>query len=401
MKKVDQILKNGKITSDFDQVLTPKELDSLYFSLFRGQVTKDRKQYILFGKVGILTANVTYLGHPHPIYKKRIQLKDYYPEYVCENRKNGLTTLYVGVYTYNRTKLFVVFEPSTYEGKKSHNSSAHVYSMNLQYAQRVGQFSKIDAFGNRIHVFKRDHLVAYVKKTAGIIDLPEETEDIMNLLNGYLGGFVHSLPIEWKGVDSYREMMEKKFSKARGNRWPGWYFEFLFQNYLKDHPTDQIEWNEDKSENGIDLDLIFPKQKWVYGDAKADQINEDILGNDFDAFEKVITEHNGTVYYICALYNAEKDSDHGYQVSQYWNSLRDANKAYTSIDELKKRAGKSMKYSVKMQSINVLKIDKDAYEILKETPFFQGVNSNGKPRAPKLKVKKDMIAAMSVIEYRF
>ena len=55
-----------------------------------------------------------------------------------------------------------------------------------------------------------------------------------------------------------------------------------------------------------------------------------------------------------------------------------------------------MKYSVEIESINILKIDKDMYEILRGNPFNQGVNSDGRPRSPKLKVKKDMISALSV-----
>ena len=35
--------------------------------------------------------------------------------------------------------------------------------------------------------------------------------------------------------------------------------------------------------------------------------------------DTVIKDNHGTVYYICCLYKAEKDSDHQYMVSKYWN----------------------------------------------------------------------------------
>lgn len=146
MKQTEQILRNGNIVVDYDQTLTTKEIKMLMHELFNPVVKEDDKQFILYNKIALLACNVTYLGNPHPIYKKRIQLKSYYLDYLTKNSANNLKTLYLGIYTYKRTRLFVVFEPSTYASKKSHNSSAHVYSINLQYAQKVGKFSKVDAY---------------------------------------------------------------------------------------------------------------------------------------------------------------------------------------------------------------------------------------------------------------
>ncbi len=396
MKKIDQILKNGKVTQDLDQTLSTKEIDDLYKDMFGLNFTKDRKQCILFNKVGVLTANVTYLGNPHPIYKKRIQLKDYYPEYAKSNSDKGLKTIFVGIYTYNETRLFVVFEPGTYLKKKSHNSSAHVFSMNLQYAQRAGEFFKTDGFDNKVHIFKPEHFKEYVKSLAGIEPVVSDYEDVIKTIKDYFVSFFSSFQKDWNGIKSYKEMISNGYQNARQNRWPGWYFEYLFRNYLQSHETKDIAWNSNKKKDGIDLDLVFPTKEWVYGDLKADQIDEDILGNNFESFEKVVVQHNGVVYYICALYKAEKDSKHDYVTSKFWNSLRDEDKKYKNDVELQNRAGKQMKYSVKIESINILKIDKNMYEILKENPFNQGRNSDGKPRNPKLKVKKDMISALSV-----
>ena len=396
MKKVDQVLKNGHVVKDYDQTLSPKQIDALFKGLFGDEFQKDGKQRVLFGRVGVLAANVTYLGNKHPEYKKRIQLKDYYPEYATSNAKKGLKTVYVGIYTYNKTQLFVVFEPGTYLKKKSHNSSAHVFSMNLQYAQRAGEFTKTDGFGNKIHVFKTQHFIGYMKSLAGIEPLETDYEGIIKLIQEYLVSFFEGLPKEWNGIESYKEMSASNYGNARQNRWPGWYFEYLFQNYLKDHETTEIAWNSDKREGGIDLDLVFPMKEWTYGDLKADQTDEDILGNNFESFDKAVVDHNGVVYYICALYKAESDSKHGYETTKYWNSLRDEERRYKDEKELENRAGKQMKYSVEIESINILKIDKDMYEILRGNPFNQGVNSDGRPRSPKLKVKKDMISALSV-----
>lgn len=400
MEKTDQILKNGHLCFDNDQKLTKKEMDALFQSLFKNDLAKDGKQYVAFNKVGILTANITYLGNPHPLYKKRIQLKNYFLDYYHKNLGTGIKTIYVGVYTYNESQLFVVFDPKTYVTKKSHNSSAHIFSTNLQYAQKVGEFLKTDSFGNSIHVFKKSLFIEYVQKLAKLENDVLDYDYVVDLVKTNLKDFIIELPRVWNGLDAYKEMAKANYKMARQNRWPGWYFEFLLQNFILEHHIADIAWNADKKKGGIDLDLIFPSKPWTYGDVKADQEEEDILGNKFQCFDEIINEHGGTVYYICLLYKADKDSAHDYAVTRYWNTLRDEDKAYTDLESIR-NGGKNMKYSVTLQSLNVLKIDRNAYEIVKENPFYQGRNSNGKAREPKLKIKKDLIESLSIYSVNF
>ena len=395
MTKTEQVLKNGNIVEDYDQTLTSKQIKELLFGLFKPVIKEDGKQFVLYNKIGLLACNITYLGNPHPIYKKRIQLKTYYLDYLKRNSSNNIQTIYLGIYTYNKTRLFVVFEPTTYAGKKSHNSSAHIYSINLQYAQRAGSFSKIDAFGNSIHVFNTYEFVRYIKKMAGD-PIHIETDEILKAINDYVVSFKSVIKPEWKGIDCYKEMVSASDNNAKQGEWPGWYFEYLFKKYLKDNKSSSIEWHSSKKEDEIDLDLKFKNHDWVYGDLKADQIKHDILGNSLECLDTVIRDNKGIVYYICCLYKAEKDSDHNYEVSKYWNNLRDEDKRYSSEEELKNRYGKRMKYSVKPEMLCVLKIDSIMYEILRKNPFNQGLNSNGQDRKPKLKVTKDMINALSV-----
>lgn len=397
MKKVEQVTRSGNIVFDYDQILSTKEIQSLMCELFGRVLRRDGKQFILYEKIGILACNVTYLGHPHPLYKKRIQLKKYYLDYLTKNSKNGLVTLYVGIYTYKRTRLFVVFEPATYAYKKSHNSSAHIYSINLQYAQKAGSFKKVDAFGNTIRVYNTYEFVRYIKTLGGENVGGVTSEDIVSLINDMLNDFKNSIPSRWNGIDCYKEMLEANDSNARQGEWQGFYLEYLFKNYIKDKKISKISWNSNKTEGGIDLDFKFEDSEWIYGDLKSDQINHDILGNSFDTLDTVIKEHNGTVYYVCCLYTSEKDSDHSYEVTRFWNSLRD--NPYKTDDEIRKRYGVRMKFSVEVKQICAIKIDSITYELLKKNPFAQGRNSNGSERKPKLKVTKDMINALSVYSY--
>ena len=399
MKKTEQILKNGEITIDYDQTLSKKEIKNLMFDLFEPVIREDEKQFVLYNKIGVLACNVTYLGNPHPIYKKRIQLKQYYLDYLARNSVNNLKTVYLGIYTYKKTRLYVVFEPTTYAGKKSNNSAAHVFSINLQYAQRAGKFSKVDSFGNSIQIFNTYEFVRYIKSLASDPLGGQTGVEILNMLNERLIEFKKNIPTEWNGIECYKEMIEKHDPNARQGEWQGWYFEHLFKQYLKNNDVHEIVWHSDKSDDGVDLDVKFPKFEWTYGDLKADQINHDILGNSFESLDAVIKDNNGIVYYICCLYKAEKDSDHNYQVTRYWNTLRD--EPYTSEEDIKSRYGKRMKYSVTPKKLCVLKIDSLTYELLKKNPFAQGVNSDGNERKPKLKVNKDMITALSIFSQDF
>ncbi len=399
MKKVEQINRSGSIVIDYDQTLTIKQIKDLLFELFEPVIRQDEKQFVLYEKIGILACNVTYLGNPHPAYKKRIQLKNYYLDYLAKNSAQNIKTLYVGIYTYNKTKLFVVFEPATYAGKKSNNSAAHVYSINLQYAQKVGTFHKIDHFGNSISIFNTYEFVRYIKSIAGDPLGGTDGHDVIEMIKANLSEFSNSVPKKWNGIDCYRELINANDPNARQGEWQGWYFEYLFRKYLENNDVKDISWHADRSDGGINLDLKFNNSDWTYGDLKADQIDHDILGNSFETLDTVIKDNNGTVYYICCLYQSEKDSTHGYVVTKYWNSLRDD--PYDNDEDLKNRYGKRMKFSVLPKRLCVIKLDSITYSILKKNPFAQGVNSDGNERKPKLKVSKDMVAAISVYSKDF
>lgn len=396
MKKVEQVKRNGQIVIDYDQKLSTSEIERLLFGLFNPIIKKENKQYILYDKIALLACNVTYLGNPHPVHKKRIQLKTYYLDYLESNKKRNLKTIYVGIYTYNKTRLFVVFEPGTYANKKSHNSSAHVYSLNLQYAQRQGIFEKTDAFGNRIHIYNTYEFVRYIKMLANDPVYIEEDE-LNKLINNCVKSFGATLKSEWNGVDCYRELIADNDNNAKQGEWPGWYFEYIFKKFIKENNISEVEPYASKKKGDIDLDVKFINEEWVFGDLKADQINSDILGNSLECLDKVIKQNHGTVYYICCLYKAEKDSLHDYEVTKFWNScLRDVGKRYSTLEELKNGYGRKMKYSVKPKMLCVLKIDECIYDVLKDKPFNQGLNSDGNERKPKLKITKSMMQEIMI-----
>lgn len=393
MKQVEQVLSDGSVVLDYDDPCVRGDVDKLFRRLFPAQVARDDKQLILFGNVGILTAAVTYLGHPWTLEKKRIQLKDYFPEYYQKNIRHGIDTLYVGIYHYGGLYLYVIFNPADYHGKKSHNSSAHVQTFDLQYAVRAGRYDKVDGMGNHITILDEAHFAKYIKDKSWLASR-STYEDVMQMLYDYFAHFLIQMPKKWNGIDCYKEMLAAHDNNAKQGEWQGFYFEYLFKKALRENPTDLVQWWSSKKDSDIDFDLVLPQKPWTYGDLKAESIDSDILGNSLESLEKVITEHGGRVLYFCCLCNSEKDSAHEYKVTKFWNQYRD--NPYESEEEMADRYGKKMKYSVTPKEFRILNIDKTAFDILKEKPFNQGVNSNGKARKPKLKVTKGLIDALTV-----
>ena len=113
-------------------------------------------------RYAIRAKNITYLGNPHPAFKKRIQipgdLQAFYRDAVAE----GLTPVLLGVYTHEDNELFCEFNIEDFIEKKANNSSAHVYTSDLSMAAAEGIFQKTDYFGNRITVFRTDMVAAFL-----------------------------------------------------------------------------------------------------------------------------------------------------------------------------------------------------------------------------------------------
>lgn len=395
MEKIDQVLANGSSKEDFDQPLKTPEIFLQLKKLFGSSVKQDYKQFIVYDQVALLVANITYLGHPWQPYKKRIQLKSYYPDYLVRNSKNRLRSFYVGIYHYEEVILFAVFDPATYESKKSHNSSAHVQTYDLQYAIKKGFYSKVDKNGNRISILTPKYFKNFIESKVGKAELDEKLA-YEDLIQDYLKAFVGTLPKTWLGIPCYKEMTAAKDNNAKQGEWVGFYFEYRMKKYLADHPTDVVRWNSDKRSTGIDLDVQFPKRDWFYGDLKADAYGKAIPGNSFDTMDEVIKNHHGRVWYINLGCKEEKDSDHEYQVSKFWDLLRGGKYKKAAYVGLKERYGRRMKYSATPVVFQILNIDETALEILRKHPFKQGLNSDHKARKEKLQITKDIMDALCI-----
>lgn len=374
--KVEQIY-NGNVVEDYGEILSKSELQYFLKNVFPSLSVKDNnylygnyngKDYCIFYK------NVSYLGNPHPIFKKRIQLPLDFKKVYEENKSKNIETLLIGVYKYRDNILLCDFDTKTYITKKSHNSSAHVYTIDLLNGERNGLFVKKDIRGNIITVFKKERVFDYLDNK--LFNDNIKTVEIFDTLDD----FFMNLAKEWFGLEVYSDMINNNYKNKFQPEWPGFYLEYKLDEYLRNNKKENvISFYQNKKKDQIDLDLKFPKLGF-YGDLKAHSIESGgIQGNDYATIMKLLK--NQSIYYIVANHETEKDSNHNYEITKFWNQKQNKK-------DLMSYGGK-MKYSVKIKSYYILELNK--YNKKYIDIFYQGKNSDGSPRNPKISISMKKI----------
>lgn len=436
MKIVEQVNSHGEIEMGVDTSLNPTAIYNQLQKYFPN-IGKDGN--LIVGefqniKYSVLIKNITYLGHPHPLYKKRIQISGL-PEFYDESIKKKYFPLMLGIYTHDDITLFCDFDINTYLTKKSHNSSAHVYTDDLAAVfneENGGIFQKEDYFKNTITVFKTEYIESFLidKLNIGrsIKDVKYEItqEDLITsippdyfcfnrsgdlvtssgvsepwfvfvanepekILNKVFGDFFGTQSKIWNGICCYKEMIESNYKNKFQPEWAGFYLEYKFEEYIKDHNLLSIaNFAQDRSENGIDLDLFFPTLN-SYGDLKAHSSNSRaIQGNDWSTIFDILSsrEYNNHIYYIVCEHNTYKDKDHDYEVTKFWN------RAQNKANEMS--YSKRMKNSVQLTKYYILDINNANKEYL--TKFRQGINSDGHLREPKIMIESENLDKFIIAE---
>ena len=129
------------------------------------------------------------------------------------------------------------------------------------------------------------------------------------------------------------------------------------------------------------MDLYFPTIE-AYGDLKAhSEGSRGIQGNDWNTVLGLINGQGekNHVYYIVCEHSTEKDSLHDYEVTKFWNTAQGKGNLMSYSARMKNR--------VKLKKAYILDINFSNREHL--TKFKQGLNSNGKPREPKIMIEQD------------
>lgn len=373
MKKVEQINRNGVVVIEEDNILGKKEIQALLSMYF--PVEKENNYFIFYKnnkKYYLLVKNITYLGHPHPIHKKRIQVPTGWAPLL--KRENSFL---LGIYRHKNSAVFALFDKK----QRGKSSSAHISTIDILKAVESGIFHKTDKQNNDLVVFRADKLievfVALLKREK--IGNTKEIE-IFDIFSG-------KIEKKWDGVRSYKEMIKANFSQALQPEWPGFYLEYKFEKFLNDNTAYKKTciYIRDKKIGGLDFDIKFTDGKF-FGDLKThSEKSSSVLGNDKESVERVIREHNKLWYIVLELI-PRKDSDFGCTVSKFWNrklnELRGADKKDDSY------CGR-MKHDVVLINFYILEINKFNKRYISD--FEQPRNSDGKPREVKIKIdRKDI-----------
>lgn len=407
---IQQVNEYGQIEYGVDESLSTSELYNVLYSYFPN-ISYDKKYKLICGEYKnksytIRVKNITYLGNPHPSFKKRIQIANDLKEFYNLSIKLKKHPILLGVYSYCGNIVFCEFAINNFINKGANNSSAHVYASDIQNAVIDDYFQKVDGFGNRITAFSP---IAINNVLNEILNIPYESKrDVVaneknkNIKSQFskvtinkLSDFFSNQNKTWLGMDCYDEMCKDNYKNKFQAEWAGFYLEYKMEKYVNDeHIEDYIKILHNKKNKQIDLDLFF-KDINSFGDLKMhSEESRGIQGNDKSTIFSILNskKYYNHIYYIVCEHSTIKDSTCGYVVTKFWNRLKCKNKKVINLMSYSAR----MKNRVTIRKWMILDINNDNKNYL--TIYKQGLNSNGKPRKPKIMVESDNIKKFSIYE---
>ncbi len=371
--KCEQINSCMQMVLDYDQKLTKREefLTVLKkalgenVSLVKYQGTKDVYLYKSNGVDHyLICAAVTYLGNPHPLFKKRMQLKKWYKDFYHEYKNKPNTTInLVGVYHYDGMELYCDFNLSDYIGRKLNSSSAHVYINDIFQAMKNGTFEKVDINGNRITVVKGIYLKDF-------FDGIKTENPAIKLFQKFNLQFSFN---RWLRADEcIRIMLDNNWYQAKGTEWPGWFLEFRVDEFIQKEncaPIMLYTGNKNKSEGMLDFDLFFGSMNF-YGDLKASDIGKkEAPGNDQQNTLDAISKY-GRLWYIIYEHETIKDTSRNNEMAIARMKLTEPD--YKDGDHVSYLT--RMKHSVNFKKMQIFELNAvNMHSILSD--FNQGHNS--------------------------
>ena len=405
----EQITLDKSLVVAQDQPLTDKQLQSCLIDVLGEKkckiLTIPARKWVLEYKDGnkvyhLLVRTCTYLGNPHPIYKKRVQLPLWFNEYTnAINKQNSnIDVRYIGVYHYGDEHhgdniIFVDFKKDTYLTKKGHNSSAHVYTNDLFQAMTYGVFKKEDNFGNIISAIRKDKFRDYITSKVA------ETNTLFDLFRKFNCGFSFG---QWlKALDVIKEMHQNKWQHWRHAEWAGWFLEYKFNKFtIENNVTNQMRYvgSSLKREGDLDFDIRFDDEDF-YGDLKASDITKrETPGNDQENLIECIYKFD-KFWYVIYEHETIKDSEAtNYEATKGRNLyIKSVDSSYNN-DEMSYHS--RMKNSVKFVKMSIIELNRINFrEAL--TDFHQGHQPDGNARKPKFNINKKVLENDNFVVFRY
>ena len=399
----EQIKVNGDIVLDFDQPLGRENIIAALDEAL-GHKTKliyfQNKQVISYSidskRILILFASITYLGGngQHPVFKKRIQLKKWFKDFILDSKYSGYDIRIIGVYHYEGNIVFADFEVESYIHKKMNNSAAHVYINDLFKAIEAGVFSKKDKNNNTITTVSHKEFQNYLlgkTKSAAIDEIL-----IIKKFNQYIDK-------NWiLAVNAITAMKNNDFSNWAQTEWQGWFLEYEFERFLNENNIRSVSYiaNTRKDENIFDL--YFSNSNF-YSDLKtSNDQKKEAIGNDKEKLIESLDSH-GRFWYIVYEHDTlfDKEMSDNYPATKFMNHFKYENGKWPKNKPFDERSYSSkMKHSIKFSNMFVLEINRSNYKhVLGD--FNQGQQQSGATRKPKFTINKRNIDNFLIYSEKF
>ena len=329
----------------------------------------------------LLVKSISYLGNPHPLYKKRIQIPNWYKDFCLQAEEIYANIRFIGIYEYDNNYVFVDFIKDTYLPRIVNNSSAHVYTLDIQQAILYGQHEKIDRNSNVIRLIRYDQFEAYLNSGYSI------KNPLLKQIEAY-ASFLPKEPIT--AIDAIEYMYHKESRNWRQNRWNGWYFETLFDDYIETYNLEsKISTHKNYNPLDIDLDLYFMEYGF-YGDLKAhDSKSAIIQGNKTENILLAIKDNK--VWYIVGEHSSKPDD----------GSMNKLRKQFSLDQGDVKAVGGSIKSSIQFKELIVIEINEYNIKYFDKDYQLGFINSDGKPRTAKISLKKEHLKRDDLVIARF
>lgn len=391
--KVEQITANGLKVIDDDTRLSQSERHSLLIKFLGSSASIFElrgKKVIKFRDTILLSKQITYLGNPWGIHKKRIQIPHEWLDLYGKGKRLGFDVKFIGIYAYRDNVVFADFDPSLYLARKAHNSSAHVNTNDLYQTTIYGSFSRIDKNNNSINFLTSKNFAAYISSAVAV-----NNNEPISVFKSFNRQFLQYDYVN--ALDAVQEMYADNWKDTFQVEWPGFYLEYRVNKHIGENDYKNIvSFESDKNQGSLDFDLLFNQgsSNEFLGDLKAsDWQKNDAPGNDQLSFDNALKKY-GKFWYVIYEHQTKKSAkdDNDFSGVEEWNKWkRDvgyferAKKPYNGHSYWQR-----FKDSVAFVQSKILEVNEVNKDIVFKN-FAQGHQPDGSPRKLKYMIKKDQI----------
>ena len=392
----DQTLKKSEIIEVLKVTLGEKNLKFLKIESthINAVVYKNRDNEHL-----ILFKAISYLGNPHPLHKKRIQMGIQHKG-VFQAKTNYVDKRihFVGVYHYEGLYIFVDFEPSE-KIRRINNSSLHVNTNDLYQGLKNKIFHKVDKNDNKLSVIPRNYFKNYLDNELDVND-----NELFDVFKSFNKGLKFN---EWITIMEALPFMFENNGKWRQAEWAGFFLENKFSLFINENQLKEIAKytaSENKKtdwENGIfDFDIFFSKHNF-YGDLKCSDSKQKLaIGNDQESFLECINKYE-RFWYIIYEHDTELDKEKNPDtyVGTRFRTDFIASKTH-SANEKPLSYKQRLKYSICFKSMKILELNRINFRKML-SDFNQGKQPDGSSRKKKFLINKRIENDDNIVVFRY